>query len=163
MTAVEVPWRWEHYERFGPILTFEVRGLPVPQGSIRSLGAGRPSIHSNAVRLRPWREIMQHAFEDAKAWGDASDRLGPIALDLTFTMPKAKSAPKTRRTFPIKRPDLDKLVRAVLDAGTAAGVWHDDSQVIDIHARKVFPLEAPQSLEVPGLYVFVYTVGSKSR
>jgi hypothetical protein len=37
-------------------LTVVVPGLPVPQGAIRSLGTGRPSVHANAKSLLPWRE-----------------------------------------------------------------------------------------------------------
>lgn len=159
----EVPWRWERYQLFGPVLRIEVRGLPVPQGSIRSLGAGRPSIHSNRERLLPWREQVQHALEDAmvreRVFGHQFPLEGPVATDATFTMRKPKSAPKGRRTFPISRPDLDKCLRAVNDAATAAGVWRDDSQVVQSIERKVFPLEAPQALEVPGLYLFVYAIG----
>jgi hypothetical protein len=36
----------------------------------------------------------------------------------------------------VKRPDLDKLVRAVFDAIGSAGVWADDSQVVTVHAHK---------------------------
>jgi len=35
-----------------------------------------------------------------------------------------------------KMPDLDKLVRAVCDGLTDAGIWDDDSQVIRLIARK---------------------------
>lgn len=160
--GTDTPWRWEHYKLFGPILRVEVRGLPVPQGSIRSLGKGRPSIHSNAARLKPWREQVQGALEDAirgeRLHGHTFPIDGAVAIDATFTMRKSKSAPKRRRTFPTARPDADKLLRALLDAGTAAGVWRDDAQVVQPHTRKVFPLEHPQALEVPGLYMFLYTV-----
>ncbi len=40
-------------------------GTPVTQGSIRSLGAGRPSVHSNAKRLKPWRVTVKEAALDA--------------------------------------------------------------------------------------------------
>jgi len=163
----EVPWRWQHYGRFGPELVVQVRGMPVPQGSIRSLGKGRPSIHSNAERLLPWRERVQRALEEKmaerlRAYPELHSYplLGPVAVDVTFTMAKPKSAPKRRRTFPIQRPDGDKLLRTVFDAMQAAGVVKDDSQIVDWHGRKVYPDEAPQSLPVPGLYLFVYTIGT---
>lgn len=40
-----------------------------------------------------------------------------------------------------RRRDLDNLLKAVLDAGTKCGVWRDDSQVIEIHARRMAPTE----------------------
>jgi Holliday junction resolvase RusA-like endonuclease len=161
MTAVPamLPWRWKHYQLIGPELCVQVLGQPVPQGSIRSLGKGRPSIHSNAERLLPWRERLQTAIEDAIREQHGQFPLaGPVAIDATFTMLKPKSAPKRRRTFPITRPDGDKLLRAVGDALQNAGAMKDDSQIVQYHSRKVYPNEAPQALHVPGLYLFVYTV-----
>jgi crossover junction endodeoxyribonuclease RusA len=38
----------------------------------------------------------------------------------------------------VVRPDLDKLVRAVLDALSEAGVWRDDAQVVSVVARKAY-------------------------
>ena len=150
------------YQLTGPHLAVEVRGLPVPQGSIRSLGAGRPSIHSNAKRLLPWREAVQHALQDAMTHPLPASLLfplgGPVAVAAVFTMRKPKSAPKRRRTFPTPRPDVDKLLRTVFDAMQAAGVVRDDAQVIDVHASKVFPDEAPGALPVPGLFLSVFTV-----
>jgi hypothetical protein len=39
-------------------LTVTVLGVPVPQGAIRSLGTGRPSVHANAKALHPWRQMV---------------------------------------------------------------------------------------------------------
>lgn len=59
---------------------------------------------------------------------------GPVGVELAFVMPRPKQTPK--RTPPaIKRPDTDKLARAVLDAIT--GVWiADDSHVTRLVASK---------------------------
>jgi len=53
-----------------------------------------------------------------------------------FVMPIPKSKRKSEY-FPRKRPDLDKLIRAIDDGVT--GVWlKDDSVVVEIHAYKVY-------------------------
>jgi Holliday junction resolvase RusA-like endonuclease len=44
-------------------------------------------------------------------------------------------------------PDLDKLVRAILDSLTGV-VWRDDAQVVDIVARKVYA-------ETPGVDIAI--------
>lgn len=165
----ELPWRWEHYVLYGPDLRVKVKGLPVPQGSKSYMGhtkSGKIRMVESSKALKPWREQVQRAIEDAIA--ENRERLpaatgpypllGPVAVDATFTMRKPLSAPKRRRSFPIQRPDGDKLLRTVFDAMQAAGVIRDDSQIVDWHGRKVYPLEAPQSLEVPGLYLSVFTV-----
>ena len=59
-----------------------------------------------------------------------------MGIDLRFILPRPKSTPKRKPTPPaIKRPDIDKLARAILDALT--GIWFtDDSTVIDLRATK---------------------------
>lgn len=131
-------------------MRFEVRGTPVPQGSIRSLGKGRPSIHGNAGRLLPWREHVQHEAE--RATGARPPITGPVALRVAFVVPRPASAPK-RIVWPAKRPDIDKLIRAVMDALTAAGVWLDDAQVVELTASKTFPGRG--YLDVPGAVITV--------
>lgn len=140
-----------------PVLHVRVAGEPITQGSIRSLGKGRPSIHSNKDRLLPWRDKVSRAFEEAM--GPVPLRLdGPVAIDCTFTVRKPQSAPKRRRTFPMRKPDGDKLLRAIFDAATAAGVWVDDARAVEWSGRKVFPGEHPESLLVPGVVITVWRV-----
>ena len=57
-------------------------------------------------------------------------------MDMTFVLPRPKATPKTRRTpYAVKKPDLDKIVRAVCDAFTNI-IYHDDSQIVHLDARK---------------------------
>lgn len=158
------------YYLYGPVLSFTVLGTPVGQGRISFLGKGRPAIHSNQDRLLPWRELVQHAAEDAiraempslehRSYTFPLD--GPVGLYACFTLPKAKSAPKKQVTYPTKRPDGSHLLRAVEDAMTNAGVWVDDSQLVDEHISKVYPGEHVQALHVPGVLIRVYTVATRS-
>jgi len=117
----------------GPSIAFLVRGLPIPQGSTRTwVTNGRPVITSAAKGLSVWRRLVADVAQDyapPQLWE------GPIRMDLTFGLPKPKSAPKRKRVWPDKRPDLDKLTRAVLDALTHV-MFVDDSQVVEIHASK---------------------------
>lgn len=143
MTAVAtdgpVPDPMGALDRIAPLadgLVVTVFGKPVTQGAIRSLGKGRPSVHAEAGRLKPWREAVKQAALDVVAEGARRD--GPVSVAVTFTSDPPQSAPKRRRVWPITRSgDLDKLVRAVLDALTDAGVWRDDSQVVRLTASKV--------------------------
>lgn len=152
----------DRYYMYGPILRVEAIGSPVTQGSIRSLGKGRPSVHSNAATLKPWRDTIVTAAREQMAseiWVTQWPVSGPVAVDITFTVKKSKGAPKTRRTWPDRRPDVDKLKRAVLDALKAAGVYGDDGQVVEGTARKAYPREHPQALDVPGVLIYVYEIG----
>lgn len=114
-------------------IQFQVRGLPIAQGSSRAWVAnGKPIITTTAKGLSSWRrlvaDVAQHHAPEAP-WE------GPVGVNLHFGLPKPKSAPKTRRVWPAKRPDLDKLTRAVLDALTYV-IFTDDSQVVEIYATK---------------------------
>lgn len=151
-----------HYHLLGPMLSFHVIGAPVGQGRISSLGTGRPSVHSNAAILLPWRQTVAAAAHNAKLAAVHRDRFpltGPVGLHAHFTVAKPKSAPKRRRTFPITRPDLSHYLRAAEDALQAAGVYLDDAQIVDEHQTKHYPGEHAQALDVPGVVIYVYAVG----
>lgn len=142
--------------RQGDALVVTVFGRPITQGSKTRTRWGMRD--DNGDRLRPWREAVKTAALDAM---EGRTRLeGPVSLSVTFTFDLPKSAPKTRRVWPITRSsgDLDKLVRAAGDALTDAGVWRDDSQVVRLAAEKVH-VGDPGSLHIPGACVTVREVG----
>jgi crossover junction endodeoxyribonuclease RusA len=112
--------------------------------------------HANEDTLMPWRTQLAYALAAAHS-GPPMD--GPVGVHIVFTMPKPKSAPKHKHTWPAKRPDLDKLMRAVLDAGTEAGVWRDDSQVVMATESKHFVADGHNEvMECPGAYVHIWEV-----
>jgi crossover junction endodeoxyribonuclease RusA len=120
-------------------LAVTVLGVPVPQGAIRSLGTGRPSVHANAKSLHPWRQMV--AQQVRWQMGDAGlhePLEGPMVLTATFVMPRPKSAPKSRWA-PDRRPDLSHLVRALEDAIVMGGGVVDDSQFVTEHVSKTYP------------------------
>jgi crossover junction endodeoxyribonuclease RusA len=115
------------------VISFQVHGLPIPQGSTRAwVVNGKPIITSSAKGLTTWRRLVADVAQD---FAPKEPWEGPVGIELHFGIPKPKSAPKRKRVWPDKRPDLDKLTRAVLDALTYV-VFADDSQVIDIRASK---------------------------
>ncbi len=137
--------------RTDTVISFAVHGLPIPQGSTRVwMVKGRPITTSSARGLGAWRRLVADVAQDhapKQPWD------GPVGIELHFGLPKPKSAPKRRRVWPDKRPDLDKLTRAVLDALTYV-VFADDSQVIEIRASKDYGppgvvVEIRRIVEVP--------------
>jgi crossover junction endodeoxyribonuclease RusA len=70
--------------------------------------------------------------------------VGPVALTVVFRFPRPRSHYRTngqlRKNAPIrqdKRPDLDKLLRAVGDA-LSGSVINDDSQISRVAASKIY-------------------------
>ena len=107
---------------------FFVKGRPIPQGSLKFI-QGRP-IHARATDLAVWRaDIARNA--ELSGYIPVTN---PISVTLTFCFLKPKSA---KRATPSVKPDLDKLIRAVLD-GLTGVAYVDDSQVITIKARKIY-------------------------
>lgn len=110
-----------------------VAGCPRPQGSKRYLGNG--IMVESSKQLPAWRADVR-----ARLLDDTCQPLerfaGAVSVRLQFVMPRPASTPKRSTPPAIRRPDIDKLVRAVLDAVTSAGVWPDDSQVVDLIASK---------------------------
>lgn len=114
------------------LLDVFVSGKPAPQGSKRYLGAGRPLVESSKA-VEPWRADIRGTI--ARQF-DQPPVAGAVAVDLEFVLHRPVGTPKRATPAAVKRPDLDKLDRAVLDAITSAGVLVDDSQVIDLHSTK---------------------------
>jgi crossover junction endodeoxyribonuclease RusA len=131
-----------------PYLEIVVEGTPVPQGSFRHIGNGR--IIAANPKLNAWRQTIADQVSEKTAV-----RLidGFCRVDLVFTLPRPKSVPKSRRTRPTTKPDLDKLVRAALDAISLpryVQLLTDDSIVTDLHAAKRYADHTP-----PGVRIFI--------
>lgn len=120
-----------------------VRGTPAPQGSKRALPAGgrpggRPVIVEMSKAAGPWRQAVRSETQRVIP----APLIGPVWVTIEFQLQRPRSAPKSV-IRPIKRPDLDKLARAVLDGLTMGGAWLDDAQVISLLTTKVFAETAP--------------------
>lgn len=127
-------------------LNLFVEGSPVPQGSFRHVGNGR--IISANPKLNNWRETIADQVSQQTAV-----RLidGSVSVQLVFTLPRPKSVPKSRRNRPTTKPDLDKLVRATLDAISLpkyCQVLLDDSYVTDLHAAKRYADHTPTGVRI---------------
>ena len=108
-----------------------VPGKPAPQGSKRHVGRG--VLVESSKEVGPWRERIALCAHSEMAGRDLF--AGPVLVSLNFILPRPKSAPKRTTPAAVKRPDLDKLARACLDALTGP-CFTDDSQVTEMYATK---------------------------
>ena len=116
-----------------------VFGDPAPQGSKRVIN-GR-LIEASSAKLKKWRKAIETACQP---YATENIHLGAIRLEVDFFLPRPKSVPFKKRAFPIVPPDLDKLLRGVGDGiGQSGMIWGDDSQVVEIAARKFYDDEQP--------------------
>ena len=135
-----------------PLLHLTVPGLPQPQGSSRAfVRGGRAVVTSANPKLRQWRDRLALAISAKRLETKVPRYDGAVRVHMRFYLPRPKSAPK-RVTYPTTRPDVDKLVRGCFDALSDAGVWRDDSQVVEVTATKCFA----QPTEHPGVELLVW-------
>ncbi|HFG8772694.1 RusA family crossover junction endodeoxyribonuclease [Corynebacterium striatum] len=77
----------------------------------------------------------------------------PVHLDVVFVMPARKREPDPGG-WHTATPDLDKLIRAIGDALTMAGILHDDSRIAAITATK----RRARHGEPPGAHIHLDTL-----
>lgn len=139
------------------MITIRVFGLPGPQGSKRFVGkskSGRGIMVESSAKVKPWREAVKWAAVESGAIIPE----GPLWVSMVFTLPKPKSAPKRRQTFPATKPDLSKLARSTEDAISDSGLWPDDARVVEyISLAKRYPGEGCDALDRPGCVVTIWT------
>ena len=132
-------------------IEFFVPGIPQPQGSKRGFVSanGKVSMVESAAGVKPWRSDVK-VFA-AEAMTGHPLLTGPVYLHCDFVMKRPASTPKTRPTPPAtKKPDLDKLLRAIGDAlkGT---VYAEDSLIVNLSGTK----RIAETGEQPGVNINV--------
>ena len=119
----------------------KVKLKPVTQGSVTAIPVrrktgkmGAVAIHNHSTELYEMRAVIQSEYQ--KAGGEFYEK-EPIALVLVFSFIRPKSVSEKKRPYMTVKPDLDKLIRAVLDSLTNVA-YKDDSQVVHIYAEKIY-------------------------
>ncbi len=168
-----------------PICRIIVYGVPSPGGSKTAMpiyaGRGPDRRFTGRInyvddgdlaketrnRTMTWRQAVVAAARDAIACRCPDPLCGALApgypldealvLSLVFTVAKPASNPKTRRTWPAVKPDLLKYARPTEDALKDAGLYRDDSRVVDYNRlAKVYPREDPDALDTPGARITIW-------
>ena len=107
---------------------FFVHGRPVPQGSLKFINGH--AIHVRAQDLALWRADIANGARKA----GLNKAQGAVEVALVFTLTKPKTS---KRKEPSTTPDIDKLIRAVLD-GLTDVAYEDDKQVTKVSAIKQY-------------------------
>ena len=144
------------------MIKFFVPGIPATAGS--KTGFYNPKIKRVIMtpankRQKPWIAVVRLAAERAY---QGSPLIGPIHLNIVFTLPRPRSHFGSGRNeaslkakaplYHTKTPDLTKMTRAIEDALIGV-VWKDDSQVV-----KQTVLKAYDDKHKPGAEVTIVEV-----
>ena len=120
-------------------LSFTVEGEAKPQGSKRGFvtKTGKVAMVEMAgTALKSWRETIAVTARSEAAKQNWELTTEPVTVEAVFYMKKPQ---KPKFVLPGVRPDIDKLIRALLDGLTQAKtVYLDDSQVCRLQASKVY-------------------------
>lgn len=132
-----------------PSVRFVVYGTPATKGNKSAFPVRRGGALTGQVVLREgksesfkdWNrrvvEVVQGIAEDGAPLLD-----GPIVASVSFYLPKPSTAPKRKRTWPMRKPDLDKLLRAILDPMIDV-VIADDARIVEFsRLEKVYAVDA---------------------
>ena len=120
-------------------VSFDVIGLPRAQGSKQAFIAGGRAriVEAGSKASRDahalWRTQVSNAAREALE-GSQSPYSGPTEVTMVFYLPLPAS--DQHRTLHATTPDLDKLIRAVLDSLVNSGMLKDDSLIWLISAKK---------------------------
>lgn len=137
------------------MFVIDVAGTPGPQGSKKGFAiarkdkvtgqkvyTGKVAMVESSKKVKPWREAVVEAVK--KVVTEPID--GAVNVAIVFYVPRPKKHYRTGRfahllrddapLYPTTNPDVDKLVRATLDALTMARAYKDDSVVVDQHGSK---------------------------
>jgi Holliday junction resolvase RusA-like endonuclease len=153
------------------LITITVHGRPAPQGSKRAFAirkGGVPTgkvavIESSHDRVKSWRQAVVEAALNARQ--SSPPLTGPLSVSAVFTMPRPKGHYRTGKLshlirdsapcHPASMPDLSKLLRSTEDALTDAGIWADDSLVVNYTLlAKVYAGE-DGALDTPGAVITI--------
>jgi Holliday junction resolvase RusA-like endonuclease len=126
------------------ILDTFVPGIARTKGSldvVNAGGRGRGAVLADTELSTKWRRLV--AYQARRAYGREPSLL-PIKVEIVVALPALDWPMITRKGAG----DVDKLARNVLDAlavdlskpDLAAGVYVDDSQVVDLHVIKLADL-----------------------
>jgi len=121
-------------------MTFFVLGLPKPQSRPRAFVRGKHAAVYSPVT--EWRNDVKYAAAQQEPIQGAIR----VTIDYYFKRPKShygtgKNSDTLKKSAPVfmtKRPDLDNLNKAVLDAMQDGGLISDDSSVVELCSYKTY-------------------------
>ncbi|MBR0541447.1 MAG: RusA family crossover junction endodeoxyribonuclease [Clostridia bacterium] len=131
-------------------IDYSVVGIPKPQARPkvfhRTLKSGKPFVSTYSPKTDWFNIVYTRTLEEKTK---RKIRLsGALELKLIFCLPIPKSISKKKKEqlhYVIKKPDVDNLAKAVMDAMNNTGIWEDDSQIACLYVSKIYS-EEPRCL-----------------
>ncbi len=124
-------------------ISFYVSGDPKPQPRPRAFARKIGDEYVARVYQPGTAEHWKTMIADAARKAGMTKFTGAVAVEMFFNFKRPKSHLRSNGQlresapeFHTQRPDFDNLEKAVIDALTHIGAWHDDAQVVDVRTAK---------------------------
>lgn len=124
------------------MITFKVDANPVGKQRARYVKRGNFVSTYTPEKTRTYETLIKEAAREAMGASEPLET--PVSLYLYIRVPIPASATKKRLQAisdgsekPTKKPDASNILKSVED-GMNGVVYHDDSQIINIHVSKVY-------------------------
>ena len=115
--------------------TILIHGIPAAQQRPRFFRRGSKVGAYDPQRSKSWKEIVRWSAVEA----GVPILPGPLKVTLFFLLPRPKSLPK-KVTEHTRKPDLDNLIKSVLDALKGIA-FKDDAQIVSLRATKAYTIK----------------------
>lgn len=115
---------------------------------ITPVAKARPRVTMVGGRARAYtpKKSADYERQIAQSWPHERQS-APVRLDIVFGMPipaswskKQQGAAASGLLLPAKKPDIDNLLKAVMDAMNGVA-YDDDNQVVELSGKKVYSVE----------------------
>lgn len=132
-------------------LTVEVYGVPKGQPRPRAFKRGNKAGVYDPGTADTWKGDIVRELRIHIAGMERTQT--PVKIEMAFRMPRPRShyrsgkySQELKGTAPSEhacKPDIDNMIKAVMDAVTCAGLWLDDAQVCELRAVKLYTEKRP--------------------
>lgn len=122
-----------------------IYGKPATKGSSRAFprrSGGITVLPDNRPALKAWETIVRDAAQAEATIAEGTLATGPMLARATWWLGRPKGHLTSKGEirngaphYPIAKPDLDKLARAIFDALKGV-VYGDDAQLVELQLRK---------------------------
>ena len=134
---------------------FQVEGDPKGKGRPRFTRAGKFTRVYTDKQTLDYETLIKSFATEAMGSTDPLETPVSVFLYIRHAVPQSYSKKRTKACLsgleqPCKKPDIDNIAKTFLD-GMNGVVFKDDTQVIDLHVKKVYSA-------VPGCDVMVMEV-----
>lgn len=135
-----------------------IRGRPLPQPRARATWHNGRPVWYTPGGVNAWKRTVQITLLQAGLPPREVRERGAVHLETRFAFPRPRTQYRAAGhlrpdapTFHVQRPDLDNLLKAVMDALTETGAWHDDAQVFSVRAARQWC----ESIETAGCHLVI--------